>query len=226
MLTGTQWSVTNQVPLAGPLSNAQLAFQTYATAIATPFYAYQANGGQGYIIRTSPYTQRSAGYFQISPAGQNDTDQNAIAYTSCNYVWPTDWVANTVYAGGAKVTGVNNIYYATTGGTSSTTRPSVTSGNETEGTVTWTVYTEPYPVTADTDIFLLDDELMIEGLRWAWYQAKKQSYQDIKDQWSRAVRSALGRQNGAVQINAGINVNSQFEYPMVPIGNWPGVGDV
>lgn len=224
MLTGTQWGVTNQIPLAGPLSNARLAFQTYGVNIATPFAGYQVNSAQGYIIRTSPYTQRSAGYFQISPAGQDDTTQNVIAYTSCNYVWPTDWVATTAYSLGNKVTGINNIYICTTAGTSGTTRPSATSGTETDGTVTWTVYTEPYPVTADTDIVLLDDDLFVEGLRWAWYRSKKQDYQQELFDWKASVSAALGRQNGAIALNAGYDATASRDWPVVPQGSWAGTG--
>jgi hypothetical protein len=227
MLTGTQWGVTTQLPLAGPLSSAQLAFQTYGVSIATPFAGYQVNSAQGYIFNTSPYTQRSAGYFQLSPPGQNSTDVNVIAYTSCNYVWPTDWVASTPgYVVGSKVTGINNIYIATaiTTGTSGTTRPSITTGTVVDGGVTWTPYHEPYDITADTDIFLLPKELMIEGLRWAWYQAKKQSYADLEMRWRGKVRTALGAANGAGEINAGFNVNDQTEWPNTPVGSWPGTG--
>jgi hypothetical protein len=227
-LIGTQWDTTNQIPLAGPLSNARLAFQTYGVNIATPFAGWQVNGAQGYIYNTSPYTQRSAGYFQISPPGQNNTTDMAIAYMSSNYVWPTNWVASTAYVQGNKVAGVNNIYICTVGGTSGTTRPSVTSGTVVDGTVTWQVYTEPYPVTADTDIFLLDDALMVEGLRWAWYESKQQfdAAAIAKRAWYGTVRSALGRQNGAVAINAGIDVTSQWDFPMTPQGSWAGTGDV
>ena len=226
LLPGTQWGVTSQIPLAGPISNARLAFETYGVGGTSPFSLYQINGAQGYIIRTSPYTQRSAGYFQISPAGQNSTDQNAIAYTSCNYVWPTDWVASAAHSLGDKVTGINNIYICTTAGTSSTTRPSAVTGTETDGTVTWTVYNEPYPITADTDIVLLDDELFIEGLRWAWYEAKKQDFAGLRRNWEYSVRLALGRQNGAVAVNAGTDLAESFDFPNTPIGNWSGLGDV
>lgn len=219
-LIGTQWGVTNQIPLAGPLSNAQLAFQTYGVNIATPFAGYQINGAQGYVIRTSPYVQTSAGYFQISPPGQDNITQMVIVYMSNNYVWPTNWVASTAYSVGDLVTGINNIYICTDAITSSTTRPSVVSGDEADGDGEWTVYTESYPVSADTDIVILDDNLFIDGLRWAWYQSKKQDYQDLKNQWLSSVRSALGRQNGPCEVNAGANMNAGWQWPMVPQGNW------
>lgn len=226
MLTGTQWGVTNQIPLAGPLSNARLAFQTYGVNIASPYAGYQVNGAQGYIFSTSPYTQRSAGYFQISPAGQDDTTQLTIAYTSRNYVWPQNWVASTAYTAGNIRTGVNNMYYCTQSGTSSTTRLSATSGTITDGTCTWVPYSEPYPVTADTDFVLLDDELFVEGLRWAWYDSKQQfaAANTYKERWEGSVRTALGRPNGAVVVSAAYDMNSSFDWPVVAVGSWAGTG--
>lgn len=226
LLVGTSWGVTNQIPLAGPLSNARLAFQTYGVNIATPFSTFQVNSAQGYIYSTSPYTQRSPGYFQISPAGQDDTTQNVIAYTSCNYVWPQNWAATTGYTAGNIRTGINNMYYCTQSGTSGSTRLSATSGTITDGTCQWVPYHEPYPITADTDFVLLDANLFVEGLRWAWFQSKKQSYIDLKSQWENSVRNALGRQNGALELNAGYDRLAALEWPLTPVGDWPGTGDV
>lgn len=221
-LTGTQWGVTNQIPLAGPISNARLAFQTYGVNIATPFSTYQINGAQGYIFNTSPYTQKSAGYFQISPAGQDNTTQNVIAYTSCNYVWPQNWVVSTAYSLLDKRTGVNNIYICTDAITTSVTRPDATSGTDTDGDGVWTVYTEPYPVTADTDILILDDDLFIEGMRWAWFEAKQQFEiaDRLKIRWESDVRDSIGRQNGAIALNAGYDALSTPDWPTVPVGDW------
>ena len=226
LLTGTQWGVTNQIPLAGPLTNARLAFQTYGVNIATPYAGYQLNGAQGYVFSTSPYTQRSAGYFQISPAGQDDTTQNAIAYTSCNWVWPQNWAPTTAYVQGNIRTGVNNMYYCTTSGTSGTTRLTATSGTITDGSCNWVVYNEPYPVTADTDFVLLEDELFIEGLRWAWYDSKQQfaAAQTYKQSWENSVREALGRQNGSVVVSAAYDMQSTFDWPITPVGAWSGTG--
>jgi hypothetical protein len=334
-LTGTQWDATNQIPLAGPLSNERLAFQTYGVNIATPFAGFQLNGAQGYKITTSPYTQYSAGYFQISPPGQDSEIESVIQYVSSNYVWAQNWIANTAYVSGnirtihdemwicttsgtTATTGQypvygwdNNVYWepiltyvvselyhvgqlvfanskvyeVTTGGKSSAGSPSVTSGSETlgtvvfqyvatpstwvagttyatddyvvtptgvlpykclmggvsgllepkfwislitsiqapplfmkkcnDGTAVWTLYREPYAPTADTDFVLLDSSLFIEGLRWAWYQSKKQDYEALKKKWEGNVKVALGRHNGQCIISAAGDVNGNLQWPMV-----------
>lgn len=220
LLAGTQWGVTNQVPLAGPLSNAELAFQTYGVSFTSPYAAFQINGAQGYIFSTSFYTKRSQGYFQISPPGPDDATENVIAYTSSNYVWPQNWAPNTAYVQGDIRTGINNIYYCLLPGTSGTDRLHATSGEIADGTTEWTVYHEPYPITADTDFVLLDEELIVEGLRWAWYQSKKQSYEDLKRQWMSAVASAMGRQNGSAIVNAGDQGFWNAPFPITPDGSW------
>jgi hypothetical protein len=222
LLMGTQWGVTNQIPLSGPLSNARLAFQTYGVNIATPFPGWQINGAQGYTVATTPYTQKSSGYFQISPPAQDSTSENVIAYTSSNYVWPQDWAPSTAYTAGNIRTGINNIYYCTVSGTSGTTRLSATSGTIVDGTAQWIVYYNSYPITADTDFVLLDDELFIEGMRWAWYESKQQfqAADRYKAMWESSVRSAIGRQNGTCVVNAGTDVNSTYEWPVTAQQGW------
>ena len=221
-ISGTAWDATNQIPLAGPLSNARLAFQTYGVNIATPYAGYQVNGAQGYVFNTSPYEQKSAGYFQISPAGQDSITSMVIAYISCNYFWPKSWVAGTAYDVGDKVSGINNIYICTDAITSSDTRPSVTSATEHDDDGIWEVYHEPYGPSADNDIAILDDELFVEGMRWAWYQSKQQfAAADIHEKrWRSNVRTALGRQNGATIVSAAYDMQGTCSWPIVSSGDW------
>lgn len=224
-LAGTEYSVTNQIPLAGPLSNASIAFRTYGVVPVGVFTGFQINGPNGYIFNTSPYTQRSRGYFQISPPGQNNTDQNVIAYISKNYFWAKDWVTLTAYVPGNIVTGVANMYICTTGGTSGATRPHVTTGTVVDGTVTWQVYTEPYALAADADFCLFDFELMVEGMRWAWYRSKKQDYAQELADWQTLLSTAVGEQNaGSALVNAGYDTEFSGQWPNVPDGNWSGTG--
>lgn len=344
-LVGTDWGVTNQIPLAGPLTNARLAFQTFGVNIATPFAGIQLNGPQGYKITTTPYTQTSAGYIQVSPAAQDSITENVIGYSSANYIWPQNWVANTAYTSGniraahdglwictTNGTSANNgqfpefgrdnnviwlpiltyvvselyfegqfvftgskIYKVNTGGKSSAGTPSVTSGTETlgtvvfeyvstpaawaagttytagtyvysptgtkaykcirggvsgllepkfyytlvttnqappliiksvlDGTAVWAEYKEVYPLTADTDFVILDTDLFVEGMKWAWYESKQQFQMAdrLKASWESMVRTALGRQNGPCIVNAGTDLNSSYEWPTVQQSSWTNI---
>ena len=49
---------------------------------------------------------------------------------------------------------------------------------------------------------------------------EKQDYTQERIDWDRSVRSAIGRQNGPCEINAGYNVNLNPDWPNVPVGSW------
>lgn len=226
-LSQTQYGVTTQMIMGGPLTDSNLAYRTYGISPIGIFPSYQPNGPQGYVFNTSPYTQKSAGYFQITPPGPDNVTQYVIGYISRNYFWPTAWLPNhSTYAVGNIVTGIANMYICTaiTTGISGTTRPSVTTGSVVDGGVTWTVYTEPYPLQADTDFSIFDDEIMIEGMRWYWYQTKKQQYTDIKADWENSVKTELGRAFSGAVVNAGYDVNIAGQWPNISVGSWPGTG--
>jgi len=55
---------------------------------------------------------------------------------------------------------------------------------------------------------------------WAWYQAKKQPYEDLKAQWESKVRASVGRFNGNGQVNAGYDNTYSEDWPNTPVGNY------
>lgn len=218
LLGQTQYDVTNQMPMNGPLSNAQLANFTYGITATPPYKQYQLSGPQNYTVATSPYTQTSAGYLVLSPAGANNTDQIVIAYDSWNYVWPRNWAPTTAYVQGDIRTGIAQIYICTVGGTSGTTRLTGTA-TITDGTCTWVPYYERYTISNDSDICLFDDDIMIAGIKWAWLRDKGQSYESERMDWENSVRSASARQNGATRANAG-GISDLFQLN-IQDGSWP-----
>lgn len=227
ILESSQWDTTNQWPLRGPISDYNYAIREFAVVSLQTRKAFRLVGPTQYLFNTAPYSQRSAGWFQISPAGENNTDELFLGYLSCNWIWPRDWVAKTSYSLGDIRAGNGNVYRVTTAGTSGTTRPSVTTGPETDGTVTWTVYREPYAVDSsntnlnDSDLCLFDDDMMIEGMRWAYYRAKGQDYQQERSDWEQQVRSAFSRFNGPTRIST-IDILDFGEdgWPTAPNGSW------
>ena len=226
ILESTEWDLTNQWPMRGPISDYNYTVREFAVVSLQTRKAYRLIGPTQYLYSTAPYNKKSQGWFQIDPAGQNNTDELFMGYVSCNWIWPRDWAANTGYVLGDIRSGNGYVYICTTAGTSGTTRPSVSTGTEVDGTVTWTVYIEPYLCTPenaalnDSDICLFDEDIMIEGMRWAYKQAKGQEFQDLRVDWESMVKSAFARFNGPVRINVCDEMADYFDWPNVPPGSW------
>lgn len=227
VLDSTQWDTTNQWPLNGPISDAAFTAREYAVFDTLTWKAYRIIGPVQYLYNTSPYSQKSQGVFEIQPAGTNNTDILFMGYISCNWIWPRDWAANTAYSLGDIRSGNGYVYRVTTAGTSSTVRPSVSTGTFVDGTVTWTVYTEPYlavdtnTALNDSDICLFDDDLMIEGMRWAWLRAKGQDYQQERQDWENQAKSAYARFNAPNRFNMNDSLYDWRDWPFTAPGSWP-----
>lgn len=227
ILDSDQWDTTNNWPLRGPISDYNMAIRQFVVVSLQTRKAFRLIGPVGYLYSTSPYSKRSAGSIELDPPGANNTDELFLGYLSCNWIWPRDWVASTAYSLGDIRAGDGYVYICTTAGTSGTTRPSVSSGTVVDGTVTWTFYTEPYHVDSsntklnDADLCLFDDDLMIEGMRWAYYRAKKQDYQQERSDWEQQVKGAFARFNGPVRVNMNDELGTNAdEWPNIPAGSW------
>lgn len=213
--------------MRGPISDYQFDIREFAVVSLQTRKAFRVIGPVNYLFNTSPYSQRSQGYFEIDPAGANDSDELFLGYLSCNWIWPRDWVASTVYSLGDIRSGDGYVYRVTTAGTSGTTRPSWSTGSDVDGTVTWTVYIENYPSIAtnaalnDSDICLFDMDLMIEGMRWAYFRAKKQDYEQERADWENQLKSSFARFDGPIRLNMGDSLDDYFdEWPIGPTGSW------
>lgn len=207
ILESTQWDTTNQWPLYGPISDAAAALRDYGVVNITTRKGYRILGPVNHLISTAPYSKRASGKFTLDQASENSTDELYLGYLSCNYIWPRDWVASTAYSAGDIRSGNGFVYICTLGGTSGATRPSVATGTEVDGTVTWTVYTEPYLVNAantklnDADICLFDENLMIQGLAWAFMASKGLDYKQARFDWENEAKGAFSRFDGPSKIN-------------------------
>ena len=226
ILDSSQWDVGNQWPMRGPISDYNFAVREFAVVSLQTRKAFRLIGPTQYLYSTAPYMQRSQGWFEIDPPGDTASDQLFLGYVSCNWLWPKSWIATTAYVLGDVVSGNGYVYICTTAGTSGTTRPSVPTGTVVDGTVTWTVYIEPFDASAentklsDNDICLFDDDLMIEGMRWAYLRAKGLDYQQERSDWEQQLKSAFARFNGPVRINMADEFGDYFDWPNVPAGSW------
>lgn len=226
LLNSNQWDDTNNWPMRGPISDFNFAIREFAVVSLQTRKAYRLIGPTNYLYSTSPYTKRSQGWFEIDPAGANNTDQLFLGYISCNWIWPRDWVTGTVYAAGSIRAGNGYVYRTAAGGTSGAIRPDWATGSDSDGAVTWTVYTEPYFANTantalnDSDLCLFDEDLMVEGMRWAYKRQKGQDYQQERSDWEQQVKSSFARFNGPVRVNMCNEIDDYFEWPNVPPGGW------
>ncbi len=95
-----------------------------------------------------------------------------------------------------------------------------------DGNTFWKWQQAKYDVAADTDVCLFDEEVMTEGMRWAWYRAKKQDYQQERIDWENQLRSAYARFEAPCAVNAANGADPAYPWPNVPLGSWPGTGDI
>lgn len=227
ILDSTQWDITNQWPLLGPVSDFNMTLRDYSVVALQTRKAYRIVGPTQYLYSTAPYSQRSQGYFQINPAGENNTDQLFLGYLSANWIWPKSWVTATAYAAGAIVSGDGYVYRTAAGGISGATRPSHPTGTSTDGAVSWTVYTEPYACDpantslSDADLCLFDEDIIIDGLVWAYKRAKGQDYQDLRIEWDDSVKAAYARFDGPKRISMADQFSASDDlFPFTAPGSW------
>jgi hypothetical protein len=226
LLDSSQWDETNQWPLRGPMSDYAHTLRQFAAVSLQTRKAFRIIGPMNYLVTISPYAQHSRGWFEIEPAGENNTDELFLGYLSCNWIQPRNWVSGQLYSAGDIRSGVGYVYRTAAGGSAGATRPTWSTGTQSDGTVSWTVYNEAYPISTtntnlnDLDLCLFDDDLMIEGLRWAYMRAKKQDYQQERADWEQMVKSAYARFSGPCRISMDDQSSELLEWPNVPAGSW------
>lgn len=74
--------------------------------------------------------------------------------------------------------------------------------------------------TADTDTFLLPDDLHLLGLRWRWMREKGLDYAELFNTYEFQVKDAMGRDGGAARLSLDGGRNEMQPGIFVPNGNW------
>lgn len=71
--------------------------------------------------------------------------------------------------------------------------------------------------SADTDTFVLDDELLELSIKWRWLNALRQSYAEERDEYERQLSIKKSQDGGAPKIR--MDGSSQLPYPNIPETN-------
>ncbi len=74
---------------------------------------------------------------------------------------------------------------------------------------------------SDTDVVLLDDELMLAGLEWRWLRKKGLSYAEEFASYETLVGDAMGRDGAKTSLNMDGGSVRSGPTMSVPVGSWP-----
>jgi len=74
--------------------------------------------------------------------------------------------------------------------------------------------------TADTDTFLLPDQLLLMGLRWRWLREKGLDYGELFNAYERQVKDAMGRDGGKKSLAMDCDNREVRPGIFVPVANW------
>jgi hypothetical protein len=75
-------------------------------------------------------------------------------------------------------------------------------------------------LVADTDVMLLDDELMLQGLRWRWRAAKKLDYTEDFLTYERMVADAMARDGTKPTLSLASGNSEYSPFVIIPAGSW------
>jgi hypothetical protein len=173
----THWDQSNQWELVGPLSPQEWQMQENAIVSLGPRRRFRVKGF-------------AANQFFIDPApSASEAGQILVfEYQSASWLVPATWETGTSYAAGAFTFYDGNIYSTVLGGTSGATPPTHTSSSASDGGITWVYYDAAYErPRADTDVFLLDQEVLTLGVKWRFMQVNGMQWQLMKKEAENAV---------------------------------------
>lgn len=194
----TFWDATNHWELAGPISAQEWMWRKYGNVSSAPRKRFRFKGAN-YL--TSPDLLQPM-FIDPVPTASEAGQTLAYEYQSVNWITPgTTWTASTVYAANAYVQYRGNPYKTTAGGTSGSTAPTHKSGSAGDGVVTWT-FQPSYAAQADTDISLLDGDLISLNIQWRYLQLKGMEYAEKRQEFEDMMSRAAARIRGAKTLSA------------------------
>lgn len=188
----TQYDVSGARPMEGPLNSQQWAQLQYGITNVGPYMKFRIAG-------------RTSKRFQINPTPSASGGELAFIYRSNTWVAPADWVTGTSYLSGVYVSNTDgNIYIATNGGTSGATEPTHTTGTASDGGVTWQYVSDSYTrPLADTDVSLLDEDLMEQDVIWLMRKFTGMDYVQFQADADMAWAQHYAHITGAPILNLG-----------------------
>lgn len=155
-----------------------------------------------------------------------------FAYQSKEWFLPRRWNDGIAVAAGSYCFWNGNVYKTTAGGTTGTTAPTHTTGSVTDGGVIWAYWPEEQSqrnsfdnvyttFTADTDEFLLDEDLVSLGVQAYFLKAKTLPWQDAMGMFLSELKSEMAEKEGGEVLYMGLTPTFKLiSSANIPDGSW------
>lgn len=200
MISGTQWDQTNQWQMAGPVSDQEWNLWLWGITSGSVRRRFRVFG-----------SDFNDGQFIVDPPPDQNAMTFSFEYIRSSWFLPKPWVTGeSVTSGVTYRSASGNIYLAQTTGTTGVNAPSHGIGTQSDGVVNWLfvvgqVYSSTGRVLQDTDIPLIDEDLLLLGTLWRFREAKGFEYQEKKNSYLTQKMKRLIRISGAPIISMGEN---------------------
>jgi hypothetical protein len=208
------WNRTQMFPLRGPLNSVD--WQEYKSGIVAsfPYQRFMVRGWSGNNFTIDP-----------TPSSSDNGQICAFDYSTSYTMRPTTaWAASTSFLNIRYCYNGLNIYDrgGTGAATSGTTPPTHTSGSVTDGLITWAYVSDYETALADSDVYLIDEKLIVDEAVWRFLRARDLDYGELKQESAQAIEHAKTNLSSADVLT----YNAQrLGAPMIgtwsyPIGNF------
>ena len=209
----TMWDRNNRWELRGPLTAQEWQWRQSGVITSVP--------RQQFRIRTWEVPEGLQFFLNPTP---DDIVTLAFEYISKTWIRPKVWTVSTVVTLNELISYDNIIYQVTSAGTTSaTTAPTHTSGDDTNGTATLTVYTTPLQVfQADTDVSLIDEDVISLGVQYRHLRQKDlHGAKELEAEFERDLNRAAQRLIGSKSLHMAHRRHPLFVSPLsVPDTNF------
>lgn len=201
--------------LIGPLSDAEFLAFKEGTLGYTAEYAWRIKG----FDENSSSTEGMQ--FEVYPT-PSAAENLTFDFIAGHLFIPPNWAASTVYSSGDYVNVNGRIYLCDTNGTSSSTPPSGTDDNQSDGTTQWDHYDDTYEEINDNgDLCLFDAHLVKLGVRAYFYEeGGGVIYETAKTAYDKRKVKSKFRWEGQTRVSGARRRTSGRHRPYVQSGSW------
>jgi hypothetical protein len=199
----THWDRTNQWELVGPLSPQEWQWRQSGISQVAPRREYRVKGVGDRQFHIFP-----------TPDSGDAGEIIAFEYQSKNWVRPRTWAESQSYSAEGYTFNNGNYYQTTNGGTTGSTAPTHTTGTVSDGGVDWTFFDGLYEKPLeDSDILLIDEDLIGRGVQWQFMQQKGLQWEVKYEQYQKLLLREVSALKSARTLSFNRRRNNLFITP-------------